>query len=156
MGNSWIRPVEILLVEDDPLSSYLMEKCLREARVNNRVSCANDGQEAIDFLTRMPPHEKAPRPDLVFLDLHMPRKNGFEVLAQIKADPTLKRIPVIVLTSSCAQSNVNAVYDLHANCYLRKTTDLDELCRQIRLIEEFWFSMALWPNADPVGVASER
>jgi chemotaxis family two-component system response regulator Rcp1 len=150
MGTSWKRPVQILVVDDDTPSAYLMEKCLRDSCVNSRVTCANDGQEALDFLTRVRPHENAPRPDLIFLDLHMPRKDGFEVLAEIKSDHILKRIPVIVMTSSREQIDVNNVYDLHANCYVQKPADLDEFCRLIRSIEEFWFAMALWPTAEPV------
>ena len=152
MGSLWSRPVEILLVDDDALSLYLMERSLRESRISSRVSSVKDGQEAIDFLTRAGSHSAARRPDLVFLDLHLPRKSGFEVLAEIKADSLLRRIPIIVMTSSCEQQDVNAVYDLHANCYLRKPADLEELGRLTRSIEEFWFGMALWPTTEPVVV----
>lgn len=103
------------------------------------------------FLRQQGGYGQAPRPDLVFLDLNMPKKNGWEVLAEVKTDPKLKRIPVIVMTNSVDQDDVNSIYDLHANCYLRKPSDLDELLRQIRIIEEFWFGIVLRPNALPVG-----
>jgi two-component system response regulator len=103
---------------------------------------------------RLGAYAQAPRPDLIFLDLHMPKKDGWQFLDEIKTDQFLKRIPVIVLTSSSNQAHVNSVYDRHANCYLRKPSDWNELCRQIRLIEEFWFGLVLWPTA--AEVAADR
>lgn len=144
------RPAEILLVEDDMGCCALMQRCLSDTAAKHRVSCVSDGVEALQFLKHQGSYGQAPRPDLVFLDLNMPRKNGWEVLAELKADSNLRRIPVIVMTSSSDQNDVNSIYDLHANCYLRKASDLDELCRQIRVIEEFWFGIVLRPNAVPV------
>jgi len=154
MHNSWTRPVEILLVEDDASSCRLIKESLHGSRIDSHISWVKDGQEAMDFLTHADVHTNAPRPDLIFLDLNMPRKSGLDVLAEIKTDASLKRIPVIVMTASCDQVDVNAVYDLHANCYLRKSADFEELSAQIRLIEDFWFAMVLWPTAEPVAAGS--
>jgi two-component system, chemotaxis family, response regulator Rcp1 len=153
MRYAWHRPIEILLVEDDAASCYLMKAGLRGSKVNHHVSSVNNGEEAIEFLKQHGGYAQAPRPDLVFLDLHLPRKDGREVLAAIKTDLELRRIPVIVLTSSSDQDDVNTVYDLHANCYLTKPSDADELSEQIRAIEEFWFEMVLWPTAAPVALS---
>lgn len=150
MRNFSGRPAEILLVEDDVACCAVMRECLAGTAVNNHVNSVADGEQALLFVRNQGAYGQAPRPDLVFLDLNMPRKNGWEVLAELKTDPSLKRIPVIVMTSSSDQNDVNSIYDLHANCYLRKPSSLDELCRQIQLIEEFWFGIVLWPNAMPV------
>lgn len=146
------RPIEILIVEDDPASRYLLEDCLRNSRLDAHVCSVTDGEEAVAYLADVKSNSRTPRPDLILLDLNMPRKDGREVLAEIKRDPALKRIPVIVMTNSREQCDINAVYDLHANCYLRKAFDLEELNRQVRLIEDFWFEMVLRPTADPASI----
>jgi chemotaxis family two-component system response regulator Rcp1 len=118
------RRFEILIVEDDPGSRYLLEKALRGTPANHSVTSVADGEAAIEFVRQNGLYAQAPRPDLIFLDLHMPKKNGWEFLDDIKSDSLLKRIPVIVLTSSIDQAHVNSIYDRHANCYLRKPSDL--------------------------------
>ena len=148
MQYPWNRPVEILLVEDDQAACRLMQAALTTSAVVHHLSSVCDGDLALDFLRNAGSYKQAPRPDLIFLDIHMPKKDGRELLTEIKADPVLRRIPVIVLTTSGEQQDVNSMYDLHANCYLRKSPDFDSLCRQIQVIEEFWFRMVLWPSAE--------
>jgi len=138
--------VEILLVDDSPACVRLMRLCLEEGEPDSHLSVAGDGADAHDFLHRVGDHSDAPRPDLILLDLEMPRKNGWELLAEIKSDPKLKCIPVIVLSQSDSQRNVDRAYQLHANCYLHKPMDLGQLCEQIRVVKRFWFGMVLRPS----------
>ncbi len=142
------RPVEILLVEDSPSDTELTVEALREAKVRNHLSLVEDGVQALDFLRRRGPFARAPRPDLIMLDLNLPRKDGREVLAEIKSDPELKSIPVVVLTTSKAEQDVLRAYNLHANCYITKPVDFDQFLKVIRSIESFWlFVVTLPPRA---------
>ncbi len=139
------RPVEILLVEDSPGDVQLTIEALRDAEVHNHLHVTTDGEEALRFLRREPPYADAPRPDLVLLDLNLPKKSGREVLAEVKADPVLRRIPVVVLSTSESREDVLAAYDLSANCYVTKPVDLDQFLDVIRAIDSFWLVLAKLP-----------
>jgi two-component system, chemotaxis family, response regulator Rcp1 len=139
------RPVEILLAEDNPGDVRLTREALREGKVHNNLAVASDGVEAIAYLRREGEHAEAVRPDLILLDLNLPRKDGREVLAEIKADPALRNIPVVVLTSSQAEEDIVRAYDLHANCYVTKPVDLDQFIRVVEAIEDFWFTIVKLP-----------
>jgi len=140
------RLIEVLLVEDSLGDVLLTQETFQEAHVVNRLSVARDGAEALDFLYRRGCHAAAPRPDLILLDLNLPRKNGREVLAAIKADPVLRRIPVVVLTTSAAEEDVLRSYDLHANSYITKPVDLNKLLHVLRSIEGYWLSIVKLPE----------
>lgn len=141
------KPVEILLVEDEPGDVYLTQEALRTAKITNRVHVVEDGEEAIAFLRRTGAHADAPRPDLVLLDLNLPRKDGREVLAEVKGDPALAAIPVVVLTTSKADEDILRTYRLHANCYVTKPVDLDQFMAVIRTTQEFWLTIVRLPPA---------
>ena len=141
-----VRSIEILLVEDNPGDARLTIEAMRDAKVNNRIHVVEDGVEALAFLRREGRYSEAPRPDLVLLDLNLPRKDGREVLAEVKADPALRRIPVVVLTTSRAEEDVLRAYDLHANCYVTKPVDLEQFMKVIRFIDEFWVSVVTLPG----------
>lgn len=141
IGNS----IEILLVEDNPGDVRLTREVLRDGKLHNDLHVVEDGIEALAFLRRVGNYTDAPRPDLVLLDLNLPKKDGREVLAEIKADSDLKRIPVVVLTTSKAEEDVFKAYDLHANCYITKPVDLDQFITVVRSIEEFWFTIVKLP-----------
>ncbi len=134
-------PIEILLVEDNPDDADLTIDALRDGRVNNRVTWLEDGVEAMAYLRREGKYRAAPRPDLILLDLKMPRKNGREVLAEVKQDPDLRRIPVVVMTASDDEKDVLAAYNLYVNCYITKPVDLNQFLGVIKSIEHFWFSI---------------
>jgi len=138
-------PVEILLVEDNPGDVRLTLEALKDAKVWNHMSVVEDGIEAMEFLRRQGPHAGAPRPDLVLLDLNLPRKDGREVLEEVKADPDLKSIPVVILTTSQAEQDICRAYNLHANCYITKPVDLDQFITVVRTIEEFWLTVVKLP-----------
>jgi CheY-like chemotaxis protein len=140
------RPLEVLLVEDNIGDVQLAREALRECRVNVRLSVAEDGEEALRFLRREGRHELAPRPDLVLLDLNLPRKDGAEVLAELKADPKLGAIPVVVLTTSQSEEDIQRVYRLHANCFITKPVDLEDFLRVMRAIDAFWFNVVRLPT----------
>jgi CheY-like chemotaxis protein len=142
------RPVEVLLVEDNPGDVRLTREALKDARVPVRLSVASDGDQALAFLRRQGEHTSAPRPDLILLDLNLPRTGGREVLAQVKGDAALRRIPVVVLTSSQAEPDVAASYDLNANCYIIKPLDLDQFLRVVRAIEDFWLTVVKLPQGE--------
>ena len=142
---SHARHIEILLVEDSPGDVMLTVEALRDARVSNRLHVVRDGVEAIQFLRHETPYGEVPRPDLILLDLNMPRKDGREVLAEIKADPELKRIPVVVLTTSQADEDILAAYNLSANCYVSKPVDLDQFLRVVQAIDDFWLALVKLP-----------
>ena len=138
-------PVKILLVEDNPGDVRLIEEALREGRVHASLRVVEDGVEALAFLRRQGRYARAIRPDLVLLDLSLPKKNGREVLADIKNDPHLRRIPVVVLTTSEAEQDVIESYDLHANCYITKPMDLAQFIKVVQSIEDFWFTIVKLP-----------
>ena len=140
-----VREVHILLVEDNPGDVRLTLEALRDGRISNQVSVVHDGEEALDFLRRRGEHAGAERPDLVLLDLNLPKKDGREVLQEVKADSELHRIPVIVLTTSSADQDVLLSYDLHANCYIKKPIEYDEFMRAIRGLENFWTKIVRLP-----------
>jgi CheY-like chemotaxis protein len=135
------RPVEILMVEDNPADVRLTIEALKESKMHNNLSVVQDGVDAMAFLKREEPYANAARPDLILLDLNMPRKDGREVLAEIKADPNLRRIPVVILTTSTAEQDIVRTYDLHANCYITKPVDMDQFIRVVQSIEDFWFTI---------------
>jgi two-component system, chemotaxis family, response regulator Rcp1 len=147
-GESPGRPIEILLVEDNPGDVRLTIEALKEGKVRNRLSVARDGVEALAFLRREGVHANAPRPDLILLDLNLPRRDGREVLAEIKDDARLRRIPVVVLTTSKAEEDILRTYDLHANCYINKPVDLDQFISVVRSIDDFWLSVVRLPGGD--------
>jgi chemotaxis family two-component system response regulator Rcp1 len=139
------RPIEILLVEDNPGDARLAIEAFKDARTSNNLSVVGNGEVALEFLHRQPPHQNAPRPDLILLDLNLPRKSGRELLHDIKSDPDLHRIPVVVLTTSRAEEDVAKAYDLNANCYITKPVDLDEFLDVVQAIENFWLTVARLP-----------
>jgi len=139
------KPIEILIVEDNPTDVLLMEEALANAKVLNHLHVMDDGFKAMEFLRREGIHAKAPRPDLILLDLNMPRKNGQEVLFEIKADATLKAIPVVILTTSNASLDVMKAYGSHANCYITKPVDFDSFAEVVRSIRSFWFTVVTLP-----------
>lgn len=132
------RPVQILLVEDNPGDVRLTEEVLREAKVATKLSTVRDGEEAMAFVRREGAHAGAPRPDLILLDLNLPRKDGREVLNELKSDDDLRRIPVIVLTTSMAEPDILMSYDLHANCYIHKPIEFEDFSTAIHSIQQFW------------------
>lgn len=138
--------IEILLVEDNPGDVRLTIEALHEGKVRNRLSVAEDGEEALDFLYRRGKHANATRPDLILLDLNLPRKDGREVLAEIKQDSDLRRIPVVVLTTSEAEQDILRSYELHANCYITKPVDLERFLLVVKAIDEFWLSVVKLPG----------
>ena len=140
------RPIEILLVEDNPGDVLLTREALRDGKIQNNLQVVADGEEALAYLRRKVANGQAPRPDLILLDLNLPRKDGREVLADIKADPDLRTIPVVVLTSSKAEEDVLRSYHLHANCYITKPVDLPQFINVVRAVEEFWLSIVKLPT----------
>ena len=138
--------IEILLVEDNPGDARLTREALRDGKVQNNLHIAVDGVEAMAFLRRQGPHAGAVRPDLILLDLNLPRKSGREGLAEVKSDPELARIPVVVLTTSKAEEDVAKAYDFHANCYITKPVDFEQFITVVRSIEEFWFTIVRLPK----------
>jgi CheY-like chemotaxis protein len=141
-----VLPIEILLVEDNPGDARLTREALKDGRVHHNLSVAADGEEALAFLRREGRFTEAPRPDLILLDLNIPKKDGRQVLAEIKADPELIRIPVVVLTTSKAEEDIARSYELHANCYINKPVDLDQFIRVVKAIEDFWLTIVRLPS----------
>jgi chemotaxis family two-component system response regulator Rcp1 len=139
------RVVDLLLVEDNPGDVRLTQEAFKESPRKINMSVARDGVEAIDFLRRRGKYATAPRPDLILLDLNLPRKNGREVLMEIKSDPDLRRIPVVVMTTSKAEQDIQKAYTLNANCYISKPVDFDEFLGVVQSIEDFWLSKASLP-----------
>lgn len=143
--NNLEKPIHILLVEDNPGDMRLTVEALKEGKVRNAMSWARDGVEALDFLYRRGGFHDADTPDLILLDLNLPKKNGREVLEEIKRDPKLKAIPVVVLTTSRAEEDILRSYELHANCYIIKPVDLDKFMAVIKAIDHFWLSIVTRP-----------
>jgi CheY-like chemotaxis protein len=139
------RPVEILLVEDNPGDERLTREALKEGKVYSNLHWVKDGVEAMEFLRRGGKHQGVPRPDIILLDLNLPKKDGREVLQDIKNDPELKRIPVVVLTTSKAEEDVLRTYNLHANCYVTKPVDLEKFIVVVRSIDRFWLTVVTLP-----------
>jgi CheY-like chemotaxis protein len=139
------QPIEILLVEDSPSDAELTFEAFREGKVPNQLSLVEDGVQALQFLRRQPPYTRAPRPDLILMDLNLPRKDGREVLREIKSDPALRTIPVVVLTTSQAEADISQAYDLHANCYIAKPVDFQHFLQVVHSIESFWLSVVVLP-----------
>ncbi len=146
MNNSPLgQPIEILLVEDNPGDVWLIEDVLKEAKVCNKLHVAKDGVEALSYLVKQGKHSDKVNPDLILLDLNLPKKDGREVLARIKEEPDLKRIPVVILTGSKAEKDILKSYDLHANCYITKPVGLTEFIKVVRSIEDFWLTIVKLP-----------
>jgi two-component system, chemotaxis family, response regulator Rcp1 len=140
-----VRPIEILMVEDNPGDVRLTEEALKDSKVSNTLYVVEDGVAALNFLYRRDGYRDVPRPDLILLDLNLPKKNGREVLAEIKQDAQLKTIPVVILTTSQAEEDVLRAYSLHANCYITKPVDFSQFIKIVRTIEEFWLTIVTLP-----------
>lgn len=145
------RPIEILLVEDNPGDVRLTREALKEGKVRNNLYMVEDGVEALAFLLRKGKYANSIRPDLILLDLNLPRKDGRELLADIKSDPDLKQIPVVILTTSKDEADVLRTYDLHANCYITKPVDLNQFITVVQAIENFWMTIVLLPPNGTTG-----
>jgi CheY-like chemotaxis protein len=140
-------PIEILLVEDSPDDASLTMDALRDGRIRNNITLVEDGEAAMAFLRREGRYASAPRPDLILLDLNLPRKDGRAVLKEIKLDPSLRRIPVVIMTSSDDEKDILGAYDMYVNCYVTKPVDLDQFLHVVKSIEHFWFSIVKLPTA---------
>lgn len=140
------RPIEILMIEDNPGDVRLTKEVLKDSKLHNRLNIARDGMEALQYLRREQSYETAVRPDLILLDWNLPGKNGSEVLREIKEDPELRSIPVVVLTSSEAEEDIVKAYDGYANCYITKPLGLDQFIQVVKSIEDFWFTIVKFPG----------
>ncbi len=140
------KAIEIILVEDNPGDVFLTQAALEDAKINNNLHVAVDGKEAIAFLYQQGEYGDAPRPDVILLDLNLPKKSGREVLAEIKNDDNLRRIPVVILTSSSSDQDILRSYNLHANCYITKPIDLEQFAHVVKSIENFWFKIVTLPR----------
>lgn len=147
MAQQFSRPIEILLVEDSPADIRLTQEALKDGRIINNLHVVRDGVEAIEFLRQEGTYQDVPRPDIVLLDLNLPRKNGSEVLSMIKNNPTLKQIPVVVLTTSDATFDILNAYEQHANAYITKPVDLRQFINAVQAIEQFWLTIVELPKA---------
>ncbi|HTB06301.1 MAG TPA: response regulator [Bacteroidia bacterium] len=143
-----MKPINILLVEDNPADIRLTQEVFKEGRIKNLLNIAMDGEEALKYLRKQDKHLNAETPDLVLLDLNLPKKDGREVLAEIKADASLKMLPVIILTTSAAEQDIMNTYANHANCYIMKPVDLAQFINVVRSIEEFWLTVVKLPNKE--------
>ena len=142
------RPIEILLIEDNPGDVRLTVEALRESKIQNRLHNAKDGMEAVAFLRRKGEYADAPRPDLILLDLNLPKMNGPEVLAEIKEDTALKHIPVVILTGSKDTDDITKTYNLHANCYVTKPIDLEQFIMVVKSVRDFWLTIVKLPTEE--------
>ena len=140
------RQIEILLVEDNPGDARLTQEAMRAAKMTNVLHVVEDGEQAMEFLRRRSRFKDAPRPDLILLDLNLPKKDGRSVLAEVKTDPDLRRIPVVVLTTSRSEEDVMQAYDMHANAYVTKPVNLEQFMRIVGLIDEFWLKVVTLPG----------
>ena len=141
-----VRPIEILLVEDNAGDVRLTREALKDGKVLNHLVVASDGESAMSMLRGSDPYTASRRPDVILLDLNLPKKDGFQVLREIKEDPSLKRIPVVVLTTSEAERDVLRTYELHANAYVVKPVDLQQFIAVVQSVEDFWFTVVKLPN----------
>lgn len=141
------RPIEILLVEDNPADVRLMREALKDSKVHNDLHVVGDGVEALAFLRQEGDYFEHPHPDLILLDLNLPKKSGIEVLAEVKMDEQLKRIPVVVLTTSKAEEDVIKSYNLHANCYITKPVDLEQFLNVVKMTKDFWLTIVKLPKS---------
>jgi two-component system, chemotaxis family, response regulator Rcp1 len=146
MTNMPTKPIAILLVEDNPGDVRLTREALRDDKIRNEIVVVTDGVDALAYLRKEAPYGQAVRPDLILLDLNLPRKSGLEVLKEIKADANLRRIPVVVLSTSQAEKDIVQSYDLHANAYVNKPVDLDQFISVVKVIEGFWLEIVKLPN----------
>ncbi len=146
MIDSQAKTIEVLLVEDNPGDVRLTFEAMKEGKVVNHINVARDGVEAMAYLHRDGAYRNAARPDLILLDLNLPRKSGREVLAEVKADESLRQIPVVILTTSQAEEDILRTYNLHANCYVTKPVDLEQFIQVVRSINDFWFSVVKLPH----------
>ena len=146
MGKSMGEVIDILLVEDNEGDARLAKEAMRDSKIRNALHHVSDGEEAMAFLRRQGAHANAPRPDLILLDLNLPKKDGRQVLAEIKDDEDLKRIPVVILTVSSAEEDILKAYNLHANCYITKPIDLAQFMKVVRSVEDFWLTIVKLPN----------
>jgi chemotaxis family two-component system response regulator Rcp1 len=156
MSPSEAEPIEILLIEDNAGDVRLTLEALKDAKLANRLHVAEDGVIAIEFLQKKGPYADAPTPDLILLDLNLPRKDGREVLAEIKSDVDLRHIPVVVLTTSALNEDILRAYELHANCYVTKPVDLNQFMRIVRVLDDFWLTVVKLPPhdvPDPIGAS---
>jgi CheY-like chemotaxis protein len=142
------KSIDVLLVEDDPGDTLMIREAFEDNKVRNRLTCVTDGVQALEFLRREGEHAAAPRPDLILLDLNLPRKDGREVLAEIKSDDDLRTIPVVVLTTSQAEEDVLRSYHLHANAYVTKPVDFERFIEVVRQIDNFFVTVVKLPNGD--------
>jgi len=140
------RSLHVLLVEDNEGDVRLIKEAFSESKIDKKFTVAKDGEDALNYLYKRGDYANTQRPDIILLDINLPRKNGFEVLEKIKGDPDLKRIPVIMLSSSSSEDHVTKSYDLSANCYVTKPVDFDEYTEAVKIIEDFWFQMAKLPG----------
>jgi chemotaxis family two-component system response regulator Rcp1 len=140
------RPIEILLAEDNPGDVRLTQEAFKEGRILNQLHVVSDGMEALAFLRQEGEYKESPRPDLILLDLNMPRMNGRELLGVIKQDESLRRIPVVILTTSDAEEDIARSYDMHANCYVSKPVDFDRFIQVVQSIQDFWLAVVTLPN----------
>ena len=145
-SNNGARLIEILMVEDNPGDVRLAQEAMKEAKMSNRLTVVHDGVEAMAYLRREGRFAEAVRPDLILLDLNLPRKDGREVLAELKSDPDLKSIPVVVLTTSRAEQDVEGAYKLHANCYITKPVDFNQFMKVVQQIDNFWVNVVTLPR----------
>jgi two-component system, chemotaxis family, response regulator Rcp1 len=139
------RPIEILLIEDSPGDIRLTQEVFRDGKINNHLNVVEDGVQALAFLRRQFPYDDVPFPDLILLDLNLPKKDGRSVLAEIKTDEKLRRIPVVILTTSEAEDDIMHAYNLHANCYISKPIDLEQFIQVVKSIEQFWLTIVKLP-----------
>jgi chemotaxis family two-component system response regulator Rcp1 len=142
------RAINILLVEDNPGDIRLTREVLKEGRIRNVLNVVTDGEQAVLYLNKSGEYANTLRPDIILLDLNLPKKDGREVLAEIKADPSLMRIPVIILTTSSAERDISNMYDHHANCYITKPVDFNQFINVIKSIENFWLNIVILPSDD--------
>ncbi len=147
VSSNLLRPVEILLVEDSPADVALTQEALMDSKLKNNLHVVSDGEAAMTFLRRSGTYASAPRPDLILLDLNLPKKNGREVLAELKSDPSLRLIPVVIMTVSQDEQDIIESYKLNANCYIRKPVNFEEFIQIVKSIEHFWFSIVTLPPA---------